>query len=230
MPGIHKRGWGWFKKQKPLPDIVQESKEDIGASIAGLENGIERLRREEAKLLVNLKAAAQHGDEVSMRLLAKSLVGLRARMNKLQANVARLQSISATLEVVNSTRQMSDILQRTTANHTEDTIQRHTNPEEINATTEQFAESVRKVELIGEVIDRTLDDALDDGGMEESTAALVNQVLDSINMDLATELGTAPRNPASLPAAAAAVAGPSTPAPSDVDEVIARMQQLRTIV
>lgn len=71
----------------------------VDAFAPGLEAGIAALRTEEGKLLENLKTAAHNGDDVSMRLLAKSLVGLRGRMNKLQANVARLQSISATLEV-----------------------------------------------------------------------------------------------------------------------------------
>jgi hypothetical protein len=71
---------------------------------------------------------------------------------------------------------MSDILQKTT--RTLDIIQQHTNPEEINATMDRFKTATQELDLIGNVIDRTMDDALDDGGMEESTAALVNQVGD----------------------------------------------------
>jgi division protein CdvB (Snf7/Vps24/ESCRT-III family) len=65
----------------------------------GLEEEIASLRREEAKVLGDLKTAAANGDQASMRVLAKSLLGLRNSMSKLQSNAAHMQSLSATLTV-----------------------------------------------------------------------------------------------------------------------------------
>ncbi len=57
------------------------------------------LRREEEKLIREIKAAAKAGNTPATRVLAKSLVRLRGQITKLQGSSAQLKGISTTITV-----------------------------------------------------------------------------------------------------------------------------------
>lgn len=62
------------------------------------------LRREEEKLIREIKAAAKAGNTPATRVLAKSLVRLRGQVAKLQGSSAQLKGISTTITVRGSVR------------------------------------------------------------------------------------------------------------------------------
>lgn len=55
------------------------------------------LKREEQKLILEIKAAAKTNNQAAMRVLAKSLVRLRGQMAKLQGSSANLRGVSTNL-------------------------------------------------------------------------------------------------------------------------------------
>ena len=58
-----------------------------------------QLKREEAKLVNDIKAAAKTNNQASMRVLAKALVRLRGQIGKLQGSSANLRGVSTNLTV-----------------------------------------------------------------------------------------------------------------------------------
>lgn len=57
------------------------------------------LKREEAKLIREIKAAAKTGNQASTRILAKSLVRIRSQMTKMQGSKAQLMGVSTQMKV-----------------------------------------------------------------------------------------------------------------------------------
>jgi hypothetical protein len=57
------------------------------------------LKREEAKIIRDIKAAAKQGNQPAMKILAKSLVRLRGQVSKLQSSSAQLQGVGMTMTV-----------------------------------------------------------------------------------------------------------------------------------
>lgn len=57
------------------------------------------LRREEQKLITDIKKAAKQNNTQATRVLAKSLVRLRGQMNQLRASEAHLRGVKTTITV-----------------------------------------------------------------------------------------------------------------------------------
>lgn len=67
--------------------------------VADLERELLALKREEDKLVKDIKAAAKVGNQAGMRVLAKSLVRLRGQQTKLQASMAQLRGVKTSITV-----------------------------------------------------------------------------------------------------------------------------------
>lgn len=66
---------------------------------ADLDRELIGLKREEEKLIREIRAAAKTNNQASMKILAKSLIRLRAQMTKLQGSAANLKGVSTNLTV-----------------------------------------------------------------------------------------------------------------------------------
>jgi hypothetical protein len=67
--------------------------------LADLDREVLALRREEEKLIREIKAAAKTNNQASLKILAKSLVRLRAQIAKLHCRAANLKGVSTNLTV-----------------------------------------------------------------------------------------------------------------------------------
>lgn len=74
-------------------------KPSVWAVVADIDREIMEMKREEAKLIKEIKATAKTGNEAATRVLAKSLVRVRAQVTKLQASKAQLQGVSTQITV-----------------------------------------------------------------------------------------------------------------------------------
>lgn len=66
---------------------------------ADLDREVLALKREEEKLIREIKAAAKTNNQASLKILAKSLVRLRAQIAKLHGSAANLKGVSTNLTV-----------------------------------------------------------------------------------------------------------------------------------
>jgi hypothetical protein len=69
------------------------------APTADLDREVLALKREEEKLIREIKAAAKTNNQASLKILAKSLVRLRAQIAKLHGSAANLKGVSTNLTV-----------------------------------------------------------------------------------------------------------------------------------
>lgn len=80
-------------------EVVRGSQRELRSGGRALDRELLALRREEAKLVTDIKAAAKRGDQASAKVLARSLVRLRAQITKLQASAANLRGVATNLTV-----------------------------------------------------------------------------------------------------------------------------------
>jgi len=64
-----------------------------------LEKEIAELKREESKLIQQIKAAAKRGNNAETKILAKSLVRIRQQITKITSGSAQLKGISTHMTV-----------------------------------------------------------------------------------------------------------------------------------
>ena len=78
-------------------EVVRTSQREIRKGTRDLDREVLALRREEQKLILEIKAAAKTNNQAAMRVLAKSLVRLRSQIAKLQGSSANLRGVSTNL-------------------------------------------------------------------------------------------------------------------------------------
>lgn len=66
---------------------------------ADVDREVIALKREEEKLIRDIKAAAKTNNTAAMRVLAKSLVRIRSQITKMQGSSAQLRGVSTNLTV-----------------------------------------------------------------------------------------------------------------------------------
>ena len=66
---------------------------------ADLERELLSLKREEARLITEIKKAARDGNQASTRILAKSLVRVRGQQTKIHAGIAQMQGVKSGMTV-----------------------------------------------------------------------------------------------------------------------------------
>lgn len=81
----------------PASETVRTSQREIRKGVRDLDRELLALKREEQKLIAEIKAAAKANNQPAARVLAKSLVHLRAQMSKLQGSQANLRGVSTNL-------------------------------------------------------------------------------------------------------------------------------------
>jgi division protein CdvB (Snf7/Vps24/ESCRT-III family) len=76
-----------------------ESSHTFSGFLTDIDREIMQLKREEAKLITDIKAAAKTNNQAAMKVLAKALVRLRGQIAKLQGSSANLRGVSTNLTV-----------------------------------------------------------------------------------------------------------------------------------
>lgn len=212
-----------FQKKPDVKETVRTSQREIRKGVRDLDRELLALKREEQKLIADIKAAAKANNQPAARVLAKSLVRLRAQMSKLQGSQANLRGVSTNLTTAAASTTVAQSMGTATAAMSK--MQQQMNPAKINQTMQQFSKENARMEMAQEMMGDTLDSALDDETTEDDAAELVGQVLDEIGVDLQAMMGAAPQRqvPAQQqPAAAAATSD------SELESLQARLAMLRS--
>lgn len=211
-----------FKKKPDVKETVRSSQRGIQKGVRDLDREVLALKREEQKLIAEIKAAAKTNNQAVMRVLAKSLVRLRGQIANLQGSKANLRGVSTNLTTAAASTTVAQSMGTATAAMTK--MQQQMNPAKINQTMQQFSKENARMEMTQEMMGDTLDSALDDETTEDDAAELVGQVLDEIGVDLSALMGAAPQRKVAQqqPAAVAATSD------SELQDLQARLAMLRS--
>ncbi|KAI3433510.1 hypothetical protein D9Q98_003321 [Chlorella vulgaris] len=180
-----------FKKEPTAKEVVRESQRNIGRNVRDIDREIQALKREEVKLIKEIKLAAKQGNTAGTRILAQQLVRLRGQVTKMHTTQAQLRGVGVTVTTAASSATVGQSMQ--TAGKAMAAIGAKNDPHKMMQNLQQFSRENAKMEMTGEMMDDALEDALDGDGVEEETDEVVSQVLDSIGIDLTAGLGSVPK-------------------------------------
>ncbi|KAK9820266.1 hypothetical protein WJX72_008298 [[Myrmecia] bisecta] len=181
-----------FAKKPTVKEQVRASQRELGHGVRDLERELVSLKREEAKLIKEIKAAANAGNQQGARVLAKSLVRLRAQQTKLHASMAQMRGVKTSIVTASATSTVGNSM--ATASKAMAAVGVAMDPQKMQQTMQQFSKESAKMDMASEIMDDTIDDALDDEEAEEESSELMNSILDEIGIDMSAQLGAAPRN------------------------------------
>jgi len=179
-----------FGEQKTLKEIIREQKRMVTRSIRELEREKAGIKRDEQKLILELKKAAKNNQMKAVQIMAKDLVRIRKHDEKFTGLIANLRAVSLQMTSMSSTVTMTESMKKVTRAMT--MMNRTMNMPQLQAVMREFQKQSEilgmKEELFGEAIDSTMNDEED----EEQTEQVVNQVLDEIGITMGQSLVDVP--------------------------------------
>eukprot|EP00798_Chlamydomonas_sp_ICE-L_P007483 gene7483-628_t len=170
---------------------MRESQREIRKGTREIEREIFQMKREEQKLIQEIKGAAKMGNQQSVRILAKSLVRVKGQVSKLQASIAQLKGVGTQMTTAAATSTLANAVGSTTK--TMQAMNQATNPQKTHQQMQAFAKENEKMNMTTEMMDDAMDNAFDTEETEEETDTLVSQILDEIGIDIAASAPQAGR-------------------------------------
>mmetsp|Transcript_35241 Transcript_35241/g.104253 ORF Transcript_35241/g.104253 Transcript_35241/m.104253 type:complete len:214 (-) Transcript_35241:467-1108(-) len=184
--------FGIFQKKPTVKEQVRESKRELRGGARNIDREIAQLKREEAKLVQEIKAAAKSGNEASVRILAKSVVRVRAQITKLYSSQAQLRGVSTNIMTAAATSSLATSMGQATS--TMSSMNVAMDPRKVNSTMAQFSKENMKMEMTSEMMDDAINSAMDDDDLEEEGENVMNQVLEGLGVDLSAAAPNARTN------------------------------------
>uniref|UniRef100_A0A6U2YI62 Uncharacterized protein n=2 Tax=Lotharella globosa TaxID=91324 RepID=A0A6U2YI62_9EUKA len=179
-----------FGEKKSPKEIVREQKRLVNRSVRQLEREITGLKREEAKIIKNIKKDAKANQMSSVKIMAKDLVRIRKQQTKFLNLTAQLRAISLQMTTVQSINTMSESIKKVSKAMTK--LNAQIKLPELQKAINNFVKQSEKMEMKQEVMQDAMEDVFDDVEDEEESEQIVNQVLDELQINLDQQLVDAP--------------------------------------
>eukprot|EP00549_Striatella_unipunctata_P012128 CAMPEP_0118698182 /NCGR_PEP_ID=MMETSP0800-20121206/15036_1 /TAXON_ID=210618 ORGANISM="Striatella unipunctata, Strain CCMP2910" /NCGR_SAMPLE_ID=MMETSP0800 /ASSEMBLY_ACC=CAM_ASM_000638 /LENGTH=218 /DNA_ID=CAMNT_0006597929 /DNA_START=32 /DNA_END=688 /DNA_ORIENTATION=- len=184
-----------FGKEKPLKEVLRESKRTITRAVRELDREKLNLEREEKRLTADIKKMAKENQMNAVKIMAKDLVRTRQHITKFIEMRSNLQGCALKLQTVKSHQAMADAMKSTASAMMK--MNKAVNVPSINKMMLEFQRENAKSEMMQEIMADALDDAMEQEGDAEEEDRIVNQVLDEIGIGFADGIPDAPQQIAS---------------------------------
>ncbi|GAQ83414.1 vacuolar protein sorting-associated protein [Klebsormidium nitens] len=208
-----------FTKKKTPKELVRESKREMQHAGRGLDREVAALQLEEKKLVAEIKKTAATGNKAATKVLARQLIRLRGQVTKLQSSKAQLRGVQTHTQAMVANSAVAGAMKGATDVMT--SMNKLMDPAQQRKTIMEFQKQNAQMDMAGEMVSDSIDDALDGDDLEEETDDLTNQVLDEIGVDTAAQLASAPKTRIKGPAVA------QEEDSFDVDDLDKRLAALR---
>ncbi|KAF9214907.1 hypothetical protein BGZ59_002719 [Podila verticillata] len=150
-----------------------------------------KLEKLEQKLIMDIKRAAKAGQMNSCKVMAKDLIRTRRHVQKLYQMKTQLQAVGLRIQSLNSNQQMAQALQGATRAMC--AMNKNMNLPQIQQIIIEFEKESEILDMKGEMMSDTVDEAMGEEGDEEEQDAVVDQVLDEIGVDILEPMVAVPR-------------------------------------
>lgn len=136
---------------------------------------VNKIRREEGKVKLEMKKAAKNDDTVAARMLAKELIRSRKAVNRMYTAKAQMNSIAMQLQ--NQVSQMKLAGQMAKSGDIMKEMNQLVNVKEVQQSMMSMSKEMQKAGLIEEIMNDTLDNALDEDISDTELENEVNKVV-----------------------------------------------------
>ena len=183
-----------------------------------IDREVDRLKREEAKLVVEVKKSAKADEMSIVRIQCKDIARTRAQTKKMMIMSTQIQAVSMKILALKSTHTMATAMKGVTKAMR--TMNKQMNLPALQKIMMEFERESAAMEDKGEMMDDAIDDAMGAEDEDEIVDGLVAQVYDDLGLSQAMAVPGAP-------AAAPVSAEPAAAEPTLEDGLAARLANLK---
>lgn len=217
----------WIFGKRMTPDeMLRKNQRALNKAMRDLDRERMKMEQQEKKLIADIKKMAKDGQMDSVKIMAKDLVRTRRYIKKFMVMKANIQAISLKVQTLKSQNAMAQAMRGVT--RAMQNMNRQLNLPQIQKIMQDFEKQSEIMEMKEEIINDTMDDAMEGDDDEEETDAVVSQVLDELGLQMNDQLSGLPQASGSLVTTAGAKTPVAAGALSDADaDLQARLDNLR---
>ncbi|CAD7944942.1 unnamed protein product [Amoebophrya sp. A25] len=171
-------------------------KRQISKAIRELDREKNHLALQEKKTITEMKKLAKQGQVPTVKIMAKDLVRVRKHQSKFLTMKAQLQGVQMQLQTMKSTQAMTNAMQGVTKVMLQ--MNQDMDATAVQKIMKEFMTENERQQMTEEVLGDAIDEALGDDEVEEET--VVNQVLEEIGIEAASDLGKVGNSKLPMPA------------------------------
>jgi len=182
-----------FGKQKTPREVIRENQRLLNRSVREIERERAGLQQQEKKIIVEIKKSAKQGQMGAAKIMAKDLVRTRNQIQKFYKMKTQLQAVSLRMQTLNSNAAMADAMKGVTKAMMR--LNRTMNVPAMQQVMMEFERQSEMMDMKEDIMNDCIDGAFNEVEDEEESDAIINQVLDDLNLNLTTQLVDAPMEP-----------------------------------
>lgn len=180
----------FFATQLTPLEMMEQYRSLIQKTVRELEREIERLKQNETEARIEIKKTARNGQLAVAKIMAKDLVRTRNSIAKLYEVKANLQGVYTRIQLMQSTAAMSEAMRGAT--RAMYMMNRQVNLPALQNILKQFEKEGDMFDMKQELMDDTIDTVMRQEGDDAQEDEVINQVLDEIGINLASDLDSVP--------------------------------------
>lgn len=176
-----------FGKQKTVKEHVRENKRELTRSTRDMDREILNLQRQEKLIQADIKKALKRNDERTARTLAKQIVQIRKQQERMMATKGNMTALGHKQSTMGANQAMMGAIGKSA--NIMGKMNAQMDMKQMSSTMAEFQKQNQMASMSEEMMDDVIDGMFDDDDMESETDQAMNEILDSIGIDLGNQLG-----------------------------------------
>lgn len=158
----------WIFGKRMTPDeMLRKNQRALNKAMRDLDRERIKMEQQEKKLITDIKKMAKEGQMDSVKIMAKDLVRTRRYIKKFMIMKANIQAISLKVQTLKSQNAMAQAMRGVT--RAMQNMNRQLNLPQIQKIMQEFEKQSEIMEMKEEIINDTMDDAMEGDEDEEET-------------------------------------------------------------
>ena len=174
------------KIEKSDKEILRNKKREVDRSKRNLERIKRKLEFNKKKMLLEIKKMAKKGQILGAKMLAKDIVRLTHKINKIEQFIGQLTAISMRISFYSSLNVIDEAMNNTIKALT--TVNNILNTQKFNNVGKELAKENMKFDLNSEMFEDILDGVGDSTGNEEEEKNLLEEILNEAGIKIGDEM------------------------------------------
>ncbi|CAH0718864.1 unnamed protein product, partial [Brenthis ino] len=192
-------------------EMLRKNQRALNKAMRDLDRERLKMEQQEKKVIADIKKLAKDGQMDAVKIMAKDLVRTRRYVRKFMIMKANIQAVSLKIQTLKSQSSMAQAMRGVTRAMA--SMNRQLNVPQIQKILQEFEKQSEIMDMKEEMMNDSIDEAMEADDDEEESDAVVSQILDELGLQLNDQLSGLPQATGSLsvttktPAAALAGAG-----------------------
>jgi len=156
-------------------------------STRDMDREIVNLQRQEKLIQADIKKALKRNDERTARTLAKQIVQIRKQQERMMATKGNMTALGHKQSTMGANQAMVGAIGKSA--NIMGKMNAQMDMKQMSSTMAEFQKQNQMASMSEEMMDDVIDGMFDDDDMESETDQAMNEILDSIGIDLGNQLG-----------------------------------------